>query len=283
MKTSEPQELTFEGQSIHLDGVINARQLGGIIMPDGRQVKNGCLVRCGALNKASAEDLRRLHDEFHIVLDFDLRSEYEMKSKPDLEVEGMRHVPLPVLDESGLKEEEVKTFTLLEKDPDGLVRMCATPFPQNFARNMYTSFVTNEYTQLQYSAFFNMILAQEEGGILWHCSQGKDRTGMAAAYLLAALGADRAAIMADYRLSAHAYAPLFEKLSAIARKQNADTLTVETIRSFASINPVYFEAALDVIDRDFGGMHNYLNEILLVSDDDIKELQHRYLGQVPVP
>ncbi len=277
MKADISSTLTFEGQSIHLDNVINARQLGGIVMPDGRRVKNNCLIRCGALNRASDNDRRRLHEEFDITLDFDLRSHYEMETKPDLSVVGMRHIFLPVLDETGLKEEEIKTFTLLEKDPEGLVRMCSTPFAQNFAKGMYTSFVVNEYTQLQYSAYFNMILSQEEGGILWHCSQGKDRTGMAAAYLLAALGADRATIMADYRLSAHAYSQTFEAILSIAHRLNADSLTIETLRSFASVNPAYFEAALDVIDNEYGGMHSYLNEILLVTDDDIETLRSRYL------
>ena len=79
------------------------------------------------------------------------------------------------------------------------------------AANMYPSLIRSEYSQLQYATFLRLIVeSPEDGGILWHCFQGKDRTGWGAAYLLFALGVDREAIIADFDLSNAAYRTLVE-------------------------------------------------------------------------
>ena len=57
-----------------------------------------------------------------------------------------------------------------------------------------------------YKQFFDILLDQEEGAILWHCSEGKDRTGLASLLILHALGVPPETIMEDYllRISSHA-------------------------------------------------------------------------------
>ena len=54
----------------------------------------------------------------------------------------------------------------------------------------------------QYKKFFEILLDQNNGTILYHCSAGKDRTGVATALLLSALGVDRETVINDYLLSA---------------------------------------------------------------------------------
>ena len=83
------------------------------------------------------------------------------------------------------------------------------------AANMYPSLIQSEYSQLQYAAFMRLIVeAPEDGGILWHCFQGKDRTGWGAAFLLSALGVSRETIIADFDLSNAAYRELVAQLNA---------------------------------------------------------------------
>ena len=277
MKTDNRPLLSFDRQAIGLEQVINARDLGGIPLSDGRRVKKGRLIRCGSLADASDDDVRRLEQEFHIALDFDLRSSTEIKHNPDRAIPGVRYVPLPVLDETGIREEEKKAFKTSGQPPEFFLEICRDRDAQQFAKFMYTSLVTNEYTQLQYSAFFNLMLAQEEGVILWHSSQGKDRTGLAAAFLLSALGADRETVLADYALSAVPYEREFDAICALAARMGyGEEAVIETARTFISVNINYFKAALDVIDTQFGGMQAYLRDILSVSDEDIATLRHRY-------
>ena len=53
----------------------------------------------------------------------------------------------------------------------------------------------------QFAGFFRLVLETEKGAVLYHCTQGKDRTGIASALLMAALGASREAIVADFDAS----------------------------------------------------------------------------------
>lgn len=267
----------FNRQSIGLEDVVNAREMGGIRIGD-KTVKHGLLLRTGDLSRMSGKDLMRLEEVFHTSLVFDLRSKYEMGHAPDRAVPGSRYISLPVLDDSGLTSNDMAAFkTFSGENPEMLYFVVKSEHGQTFAKNMYTSFVGNEYTQLQYTTFLEMIIANKEGAVLWHCSQGKDRTGLAGALLLGALGADRETIMGDYYLSSVPYMDFFARLEEGAKGFGCDELAIETMRTFISVNPNYFEAALDMIDNQYGGMHAYLTQVLGLSDQELDILKERYL------
>ena len=119
--------------------------------------------------------------------------------------------------------------------------------------------------------------APEDGGILWHCFQGKDRTGWGAAYILFALGVDREAIIADFDLSNNAYRNLVNKLNADIDARGGGEAEKEVILAFMGVSTPNFIRTLDLIDREYGGMMNYLHEQLLLTHEDIQILRHRFL------
>ena len=80
--------MSLESQSLRMDSIPNARDLKGYVMQDGRRVKAGRLLRSGDLSQASDRDIRRLHEEFHLAVDFDFRMEMEVSQSPDRPVEG---------------------------------------------------------------------------------------------------------------------------------------------------------------------------------------------------
>lgn len=265
---------TYETQSIGLQGVINARELGGYRMPDGRTIKRGLLLRGGCLKHPAAEDILRLSEEFKVSLIFDFRTEGEVQRSPDAIVPGARNIWMPTID----PDTETLADRFLPKEAylhleEYVVEHSSDSSVQSVARRMYTDMVTNEFTQLQYSAFFQTILNNPDGAIYWHCSQGKDRTGLAAAFVLAALGADRDTIMKDYAISGEYYRKdldlYIDRVSSPEEKA--------AMRTFISVNCDYFADALDEIDRKWGSMANYLSGPLCLSDDDMDIMQKRYL------
>ena len=60
--------------------------------------------------------------------------------------------------------------------------------PEEFMLKQYESLVHDEYSIKQYARFLDVLLHQNEGAVLWHCSAGKDRVGVGTALLLCALG-----------------------------------------------------------------------------------------------
>lgn len=244
-------------------------------MPDGRVVKRGKLFRSGSLFKASAKELALLHDEFNLVRVFDFRTSFELDHTPDRPVNGARYLWLPAFDEDKMTMAKMALPPDAYKDlPEWLVANAPRKEVQDIARNMYPIMITTEFTQVQYAGFFQNILnAEEDGAILWHCSQGKDRTGLGSALLLAALGADRDLIMRDFEISNEYYK---KDVDAIFQRVT-DPLERETVITFVGVNANYFSAALEIVEKQYGSLLDFLRGPICLSDDDIEALRNRFL------
>ena len=263
-----------------MKGVLNARELGGLVLPDGAAIKEGLLLRCASLSKATDEDLELLHSTYDVRMVFDFRSLMEVEGAPDRVPEGAEYLWLPAMDPKSemLSMSNVPSEALREISTNlgrFLAEHSGDERMRGFARRMYTDMVINEYSQLQYAAFLHHIANLEDGAVLWHCTQGKDRTGLGAAFLLAALGADRDLIMKDFALSADYYAPQVNKLKEVVRARGGDPAAEKLIDAFVGVSCENFEAALDLIDKDFGSMDNYLSGPLGLTDADRKALRSR--------
>jgi len=272
------ERYSFETQALGLERVMNARELGGYVLPDGRRIKKGLLLRGGGLGMASDDDIKRLEEVFKVSLVFDFRTEGEVKHLPDKSLVNSRHQWLPTIDE---KTEKIKEYTLPKEAYACLdkfvVEHCKDKVVQDVAKRMYPSIVSNEYTQLQYAAFLQEIVMNEGGVFYWHCSQGKDRTGMGAAFLLAALGADRDLIVKDFELSNEYYKDIIAKLCKQVVDDGGDEEAVKVVMTFVGVNTEYFIESLDLIESQYGGMDNYLKNELCLSDEDIQILRDRFL------
>lgn len=261
------------------DNIINARDLGGLSGAGGKLIRPHRLLRTAHLHDASPADLARLHSEYNLAKIFDFRSIGEAEALPDQEVEGATHHLLPTIDLSAerLTEQPIPQEAFLDLEAH-IVNYSFYPEVQKMAANMYPSLIRSEYSQLQYAAFLRLIIeAPEDGGILWHCFQGKDRTGWGAAFLLFALGVDRETVVADIDLSNSAYRDLVAKLYAQIEERGGGEPEKEVILAFMGVSTPNFIRTLDLIDREFGGMMSYLQEQLFLAPDDIHLLRKRFL------
>lgn len=264
---------------IEFDNIVNARDLGGMIGAGGKMVRPHRLLRTAHLHDASPADLNRLHEEYNLAKIFDFRSLGEAEALPDKEVAGATHHLLPTIDLSAerLTEQPIPQEAFLDLEAH-IVNYSFYPEVQKMAANMYPSLIRSEYSQLQYAAFLRLIVeAPEDGGILWHCFQGKDRTGWGAAFLLFALGVDRESIIADFDLSNEAYLNLVNRLNGEIEARGGGNAEKAVILAFMGVSTPNFIRTLNLIDDDFGGMINYLHEQLLLSPEDIQLLRRRFL------
>ncbi|MBP5659345.1 MAG: tyrosine-protein phosphatase [Paludibacteraceae bacterium] len=264
---------------IVFDHIDNARDLGGIVAAGGRAIKPHRLIRTAHLQNASDNDVARLKAEYNLCRIFDFRSMNEFQAMPDREIEGVEHHLLPTIDmraeqETGRAIPE-EAFLDLENH---IVNYSFYPEVQAMAANMYPSLIRSEYSQLQYAAFLRLIVeAPEDGGILWHCAQGKDRTGWGAAFLLFALGVDKDTIIADFEISNNAYRPLVERLNRDVMMRGGGEDEMAVIQAFMGVSTANFIRTLGIIDDEFGGMTNYLHNMLFLGSDDLKILRNRFL------
>lgn len=261
------------------DNIVNARDLGGLIGAGGKAVRPHRLLRSAHLHDASPADLLRLKEEYNLRKIFDFRSLDEAKYLPDRNVEGAEHHLLPTIDLSAekLTEQPIPQEAFLDIEKH-IVNYSFYPEVQKMAANMYPSLICSEYSQLQYAAFLRLIIeAPEDSGVLWHCYQGKDRTGWGAAFLLSALGVEREQIIEDFDLSNEAYRKIVATMYAEIDERGGGDAEKEVILAFIGVSTPNFIRTLDLIDRQFDGMMNYLHEQLMLTHDDIQILRKRYL------
>lgn len=130
---------------------------------------------------------------------------------------------------------------------------------------MNVFFVTNDAATIQYQKMFEH-LQNPEGNVplLYHCTAGKDRTGMASALILYALGADDKTVMDDYLLSNKYIEAKFE--SYIEQYPN--------LLGLFSVKQEYLQAGLDAINKNYGNVENFLVKKLNV---DIEKMHELYL------
>lgn len=262
---------------MRFEGIVNARDLGGL-PAGGKRVRSGLLLRTAHLHDATDDDIRQLTERYRLRRIFDFRTMSEASLQPDREVAGAEHIFLPTLDIEAERQsgEAVPAETWIDLSSN-IVRLSFMPFFQERARELYPSLVTSEFSQIQYAAFLDMILETTDGGVLWHCSQGKDRTGIGAALLLSALGAGRETIIADFDRSNDAYRPLVERLCREAVAQGATEKELDVIRAFMGVSTRNFIRTLDLIDAQWGSMEAYLTGPLGLDAGDLAVLRDRYL------
>lgn len=265
---------------LHFDGIENARELGGLVMQDGRTIRTGKLVRSGELSNASDADVSLLKSRFDLSDVYDFRFERERSSKPDREIDGVTNTWLSTLPQAFVDAFSSGRADTAVVQSAGLLETVASyafnPKAQELADRLYPAIVMDPTSQKRYGEFLQGVL-DAEGGVLWHCSQGKDRCGLGSAFVLAALGADRKTIVEDFSLSNVSYAPAVEALSARITQMGGGEKELAFIRAMVGVSVENFESTLDLIDARYGSLNAYLEKALGFSAEEQAALQSKFL------
>ena len=267
----EEQEIVLKNQLIGITSAHNARQLGGYQIGN-QKIKDNLLLRTAKISELSEQDSTLLCDKYKVQCVYDFRGQEESLSAPDVIPAGARYLSLAL----SFTEEGSESNPKFENESQMiamLLQYAEHPTVQAMCTGMYDVIFFEEASQKVYRQFFEDLLTvnPEEGAVLWHCTQGKDRAGCASAMLLAALGADRELIMADFMLSKEYY----DQITAqIKTETDAQRMVINTL---ISANPEIFETSLDKVDAQYGSLKNYLTECIGVTPEMMKVLRDRYL------
>ena len=224
---------------IAVPGTFNFRDVGGYATQDGGSVATGRLYRADGLGRLGEPGVRLLRD-LRIGSVIDLREEMEVRNIPDaLDGLGARYTHLPLLGN--------RYFPLDEDIPDRIVLDPHT-LPSLYA-------ATIETAGTRFVEVITHVAQEQDGAVVFHCSAGKDRTGLTAAFILTLLGVDRDTVIADYALTEEY---LGEDFRAALRSHfsSAGISTVSTMATEAK--PQWLADVLDRLDRDHGGVEGYL-------------------------
>lgn len=248
----------------------NFRDLGGYETTDGRHVKWHRLIRSGSLANLNEHDLNTLA-AIPVTIDIDLRAPEEVKQAPDKLPQTANYYHLPVFksDETDASHSDEEIMSRILKPGNGYQHML----------DVYRRMVEVPTAKAAYQQMFKLLLNNEPTQAnLFHCTAGKDRTGMAAYLILSALQVPEKVILQDYLLTNDATRDFRERWLQRLRDKGESEIVVENRRALGSVSPDYIKQAIELINTNYGNVQNYLKEYLGLSSDDLKELQHLYLA-----
>jgi len=224
----------------------NLRAVSGLATADGRVLTAGRLYRsealCAPLESAATAIVAL--DVRHV---FDLRGHAERKAAPNdwWRAKGVR------IDEWDLIADARNAgahWQALVEDPQG----------QGGRRMMMATYRALPFAMLPYLGRLFDALCDGDGAVLVHCAAGKDRTCIAVALVLAAIGVSRNAIVADYLESADRANPaVIAATRALLERRLGAPIGRTCLADVTGVYADYIEAAFTAIEAEFGSFDEY--------------------------
>ena len=272
------RSVSLERQLIGLKGVINARELGGYENKHDRVIKRCKLIRTGQLYSADTKDKKILNEDYNVGTIIDFRSEFETASQPDPPIFGARYYNLPVLALRFTESDLQKIQRSSEENENGIRLMLLAEAGMTADTAVYDRIMFGEPAKKAYKRFFELLLENDdEHSVLFHCTQGKDRTGIAAALLLTLLDVPDEIIMSDYLLTNSANARIIQSDIDAVMLHNADNGIIDSVRRMNGVSEYLIEYVLSKARVEYGSVRDFIKKTYELSEADIAELNQKYL------
>ncbi len=258
-------------RQIDLAGLVNFRDMGGYRSADGRSVKWRRLYRAGELVTLTDDDLETLAA-------LGIRTVVDLRSEDEVSTQGRDRLPAGA------------SLMSIAIEPEDLIPVLGPAFaagdfslvPTDLLHEINRAYVSEWGSAL--GAFLRVVADAANCPLVFHCTHGKDRTGITAAMLLSALGVPWDVVMEDYLLSnllrrEQAEAGLNGLRDAAARQRGVPSDVVDTtnIRGLFYVDASYLEAAHDEIITGHGSVEVFIRDGMGLTDSVIGRLRAELL------
>lgn len=246
----------------------NLRDLGGMPTADGHCVRHNRFLRSANLQKLSMRGRNYLTANGLTTI-IDLRTPIEIEEKPDVQINGVENIAVPILSDQsmGITREHgadpIQAIRSMRQEPDKLRAMLP-----DFCK-LYEGMVTSPSSQAGLAQALNIIIDCSLRGecVLYHCTVGKDRTGILSALILSLLGVDRATILRDYVATNRAARREANRKGLLVALMTRSISVGKIVRSLFLANPHWLEHALNTIDEQYGGVQEYATRVLNIPQE----------------
>lgn len=236
--------------------VTNFRTVGNIKNVDGRTLKEGKLYRSAHLHKLK----KKSFDDFEklgIKEVIDLRNSREIAQKPDQLPSDNVYKNFSAFEDEGDQLAQAKKLVLKGKvnASDADKRMI----------DFYREYVTENPETIK--KIITEILESEDP-ILYHCTAGKDRTGITTALILTILKFDKETIYNEYLLSNNYRKDLVQKRLRLANTLHFlyPKMDLHVLEKLSWVEKRYLDAAFGEISKKYGSTDAYIRQVLGISE-----------------
>lgn len=255
----------------NIPGVRNFRDMGGYTNKNGETLAHGRLFRSGHFAEVDAATAAQIAaHKITTVIDFRSAPEKDRMRVTWHDPWQPRYVENPI---GGNAAAWIK---------DLFDRVANAPFP---ADELHAQFILAFQTIPIANAdglkkLFDVLIDDDDGNAaLFHCTAGKDRTGIAGALIMTALDMSEDAVFADFLLTNEAVdlkARAVEAATQVSEKIGRD-VSPEAVYPLIGVEPDFLKAALDAMTSEFGSVDRYLTNAMGLTGERREKLKGRLL------
>jgi protein-tyrosine phosphatase len=261
------------GISMGLDRMPNLRDLGGYSTRDGKVVVRGQVYRSNEFYPLDRNDLAKL-EKLHLKTDYDLRTPAEILLQPDTIPPGVNYIELNVMAGEDLIISPATIDELMLSPVEASKKWGGTKGVEETFKRRYRDFISLPSAHNAYQTLFLSLSQSTSLPGVFHCTNGKDRTGWGAAALLTLLGVSREEVFSDYLRSNAYLLPLHQKQSDKFIAGGGDPGIPGAL---FGVKQSYLQAAFDEMHSRYGTIDRYFSEGLKIDLAQQKKIGEMYL------
>jgi protein-tyrosine phosphatase len=244
---------------VGLEGALNCRDLGGYPAADGRTTRWGRVFRSDGLDQLTDADLDVMA-ALGLKLVCDFRMEYEVELAPSRlpDDPALRRIALPMGDAGENRSflELLQAGEITELTVDNVVEL-------------YAEMLVAGAHQL------GTVIAQAADPanhpMLFHCTAGKDRTGLASMLLLGALGVGDDVLVHDYELTTEYRSN--KRLTVLRPQLEAAGVDVDAVLPFLTAQGPVMAATITALRVQYGSIEGYLTNMAGMEPLQLEQLR----------
>jgi protein-tyrosine phosphatase len=235
---------------IPLDGPANFRDLGGYETDQGKLVRTGRVYRSDSLSYMSDEDVRQVTEVLGLRTVIDLRAGREVEEFTHGPLGTLEAVPVtvwhvPIVDETRRADDAPDA----PDAPDAEEWASGAVIPLD---DLYL-LMLNRFGH-RFAAVLDIVAAEANQPVVFHCAAGKDRTGLVAMLILGLLGVDAEIVAADYALTHERMPVLLERHRV--RAENGGV--AEIAKQKWAVDALAMRAVIDRLVAEHGSIEGYV-------------------------
>lgn len=258
---------TIEEKNISIKKVYNFRSVGNIRNVEGKTLKEGIFYRSGNLFKLREKSFDYL-EKLGIQEIIDLRNSREIAQKPDHLSDHIVYKNYSAFEDEGDQLDQAKKLVLTGKvnGKDADRRML----------DFYKEYVTENPEIIR--EIITEILESDQP-VLYHCTAGKDRTGIITALILTILKFDKETIYNDYLLSNNYREKLVDRRLSFATNLHFiyPKMDITVIEKLSWVETAYLDAAFNEINKKYGSTDAYIQQVLKINENKRDEYIRKFM------
>lgn len=243
---------------VHVRGALNFRDVGGYKTTDGKQVRWNRVFRSASIQKLTSTDMDTMQAR-HIYTVIDFRGKQESAQAPDRLLPHTDYTLSPAGSDDGMMSKE---------------RMAESFKGDGFLEEFYGKGGVRYFGERYRPLFQKLLTLNDTTALLYHCTGGRDRTGMATALFLYTLGVPRETINQDFVASNTYLKPMMGRMMQPLADQTG--MTVEQLNKKMELHPGLLDTFFDTLKSSYGSVEAFLQKEMGIGDPEIKILKEKY-------